>query len=181
MLVVLPDGSQSKIPRYYVDWLAKEKPDEWLRYVTGIRQTIIDERKNMETALITARNKAEEANKLKSAFLANMNHEIRTPLNSMSGYAQVLLNYDISEEERRKCLRRIIDNSESLAQLLNTMMELSSTEAGKNALRKEPIDVNLLFRNIVEKFININKNSNIQILSYLPNIVTGKQIGRAHV
>lgn len=41
--VVLPDGSQSKIPRYYVDWLAKEKPDEWLRYVTGIRQTIIDE------------------------------------------------------------------------------------------------------------------------------------------
>lgn len=128
----------------------------------------IDERKNMETALITARNKAEEANKLKSAFLANMNHEIRTPLNSMSGYAQVLLNYDISEEERKKCLRRIIDNSESLAHLLNTMMELSSTEAGKNALRKEPIDVNLLFRNIVEKFININKNSNIQILSYLP-------------
>ena len=132
----------------------------------------IDEQKEMESALIAARNKAEEASKLKSAFLANMNHEIRTPLNSMSGYAQVLMNFQtLSKEDRNKCLQRIVENSDILAHLLNNMMELSDTEAGKRILRKDPVDINLLLKNMVEKFINDKTNPNIEILSYMPSDV----------
>ena len=132
----------------------------------------IDEQKEMESALIAARNKAEEASKLKSAFLANMNHEIRTPLNSMSGYAQVLMNFQtLSKEDRNKCLQRIVENSDILAHLLNNMMELSDTEAGKRILRKDPVDINLLLKNLVEKFINDKTNPNIEILSYMPSDV----------
>ena len=56
--------------------------------IVGTSQRI-DERKEMETSLVTARNKAEESDRLKTAFLANMGHEIRTPLNAIVGFADL--------------------------------------------------------------------------------------------
>lgn len=129
----------------------------------------VDDRKDLENALVVEKNKAEESNRLKSLFIANINHEIRTPLNSMSGYAQVLLNYDITEDERKNCLERIVTSSDILASLLNTMMEFSNTEAGRNIIHKESIDVNLLINGLVENFSHSNKKKRVSILSNIPD------------
>lgn len=129
----------------------------------------IDDRKDLENALVVEKNKAEESNRLKSLFIANINHEIRTPLNSMSGYAQVLLNYDINDDERKNCLERIVTSSDALASLLNTMMEFSNTEAGRNTIHKESIDMSLLINGLVEKTSRLNRKKRVNILSCIPN------------
>lgn len=83
----------------------------------------------MEEELIAAKEKAEEANRLKSAFIANMSHEIRTPLNAIVGFSSVLDSAK-SEKERKEYLHIIEHNNQLLLQLINDIIDLSKIEAG---------------------------------------------------
>ena len=73
----------------------------------------IDEQKQMEIDLINARNRAEESDRLKTAFLANMGHEIRTPLNAIVGFADLLPVVE-SEEDRNQLIEQIRMNNHKL-------------------------------------------------------------------
>lgn len=76
-----------------------------------------------------AKNKAEEANRLKSAFLANMSHEIRTPLNAIVGFSSILSEL-IKDKDVKEYIHIIEENNELLLQLINDILDISRIEAG---------------------------------------------------
>lgn len=94
-----------------------------------------------------AKEKAEEADRLKSAFLANMNHEIRTPLNAIVGFSQVLIDED--DREARQQLAGIIEsNNELLQRLIADVLDLSKIESNSMDLVYKEIDIQSLLRDI---------------------------------
>lgn len=90
---------------------------------------IITERKRIEDELLSAKDQAEESNRLKSAFLANMSHEIRTPLNAIVGFSEILAATE-EEKEKQEYVSIIENNNALLLQLIGDILDLSKIEAG---------------------------------------------------
>ena len=111
---------------------------------------------------IREREKAEEANRLKSAFLANMSHEIRTPLNAIIGFSTLLVNED-SLEERQEFIKIIENNNELLLQLINDILDLSKIEAGTLEFTYSDVDVNSLLTGIEQSSRIRNQHPEVQI------------------
>lgn len=109
----------------------------------------ITEQKNTEQELIKARNKAEEADKLKSAFLANMSHEIRTPLNAIVGFAQLMSETD-DKADQTQYSDIINKNAELLLQLINDILDLSKIEAGSLEFKDREVCLQTLCQGIFE-------------------------------
>lgn len=91
--------------------------------------------------LIKAKERAEEADRLKSAFLANMSHEIRTPLNAIVGFSNVLVTSECSPEEQKEFVDVIQTNSDLLLRLINDILDISRLETGKLKFSYEECDV----------------------------------------
>lgn len=124
----------------------------------------IDNRKDMEDALIQARNKAQESDRLKTAFLANMGHEIRTPLNAIVGFAD-LLPVVQSEEDRNQLIQEIQNNNQKLLRIINGLVSMSEIEAGANSLALNVVDLNSLLSEMQER---IQVGTEVPILLQLP-------------
>lgn len=118
--------------------------------VVGTTQRI-DERKAMETALKQALTKAEESDRLKSAFIANMSHEIRTPLNAIIGFTSVLPDVE-SREERQELINLIQENNQKLLRIIDDVMNISKIEAGKEQLQLATFNINLILDELVNKY-----------------------------
>jgi PAS domain S-box-containing protein len=100
----------------------------------------ISSQKQTESALIEARQAAEQANLAKSQFLATMSHEIRTPMNGILGMAQLLLMSGLTHQERDEYAQTILTSGQTLLTLLNDILDLSKVEAGKLTLAQSPFD-----------------------------------------
>ena len=118
--------------------------------IVGTSQRI-DERKELEASLVAARNKAEESDRLKTAFLANMGHEIRTPLNAIVGFADLLPVVE-SEEDRNQLIREIQTNNHKLLRIIDGLVSMSKIEAGAKSLMMAKVDVNQVLQQMVETY-----------------------------
>lgn len=124
----------------------------------------IDERKEMESALILARNRAEESDRLKTAFLANMGHEIRTPLNAIVGFADLLPTVQ-NEEDRQQLIMEIQNNNQKLLRIISGLVSMSEIEAGARSLSMASVDINILLQDMQKQN---QPNTNVPILLHLP-------------
>lgn len=131
--------------------------DENAYHIEGIAHDIT-KRKLYEKKLIESekehkrlREKAENANRAKSAFLANMSHEIRTPLNAVIGFADLLYG-QIDNVVHREYLESIKSSGRTLLNLINDILDLSKIEAGKLELRREPVSVKDIFEEVKNIF-----------------------------
>ena len=111
----------------------------------------ITELKQHETALMAARDAADEANRTKSSFLANMSHELRTPLNAIIGYSEILQE-DAAEKGDKELiddLQKIESAGRHLLGLINNILDLSKIEAGKMDVFVEKVDIQALLEEVL--------------------------------
>ncbi len=110
------------------------------------------EHTRMETALMTAKDQAEAANRAKSTFLANMSHEIRTSLNAILGFAQILARDSGLNLAQRDSLHTIQRSGEHLLALFNDILDMARIEAGRMILQIAPFDLHRLIAEIDDLF-----------------------------
>ncbi len=132
----------------------------------------INQQKNelliMNEELVAAKNKAEAADRLKSVFLSNMSHEIRTPMNSIIGFSNLLSDLNITESDRKMFVEIIQNNSNTLLQLIDDIIDISKIEAEQLTISFREVDIAQLMQEIYLQFGNSleEKNNEDLILTY---------------
>ncbi len=101
-----------------------------------------------------AKRKAEESDRLKSAFLSNMSHEIRTPMNAIMGFSELLATTGFEEEERKSFANMVKANGDTLLTLLNDIIDISMIESGQLKLSYSDVNPADLIESVYGNFIN---------------------------
>lgn len=114
----------------------------------------ITKRKQVEAELIKAKEKAEESDQLKTAFLHNISHEIRTPMNAIAGFSALLEEPGISPENVKSYLKIITDSSDQLLTIVNDIIEISNIEVGLLKVFYNEINLNSELMMIYQQFRN---------------------------
>ncbi len=112
----------------------------------------ITTRKMAELKLEEAKNKAEEADRLKTAFLANISHEIRTPMNAIIGFSRMIGSPDFDDDEKNKFVEIIINNGKLLLSLINDMISLSKIESNTLVVKKISCRINDMMVMLYKEF-----------------------------
>lgn len=114
-------------------------------------QKINSELQISEEQLKLAMHKAEESDRLKTAFLANMSHEIRTPMNGILGFADLLIQSDLSDEKRGYYANIIKSSSQQLLNIISDIIDISKIEAGEFSLSDTTFDLNDFLDEMIEQ------------------------------
>ncbi len=132
--------------------------------------TDITNLKIYEKELEKAKEKAVEADNLKTTFLGNLSHEIRTPLNGILGFSELLNRSELNAEERKMYLDIIKSSGEQLMHIIEDIVDISLIESNQLKIFSEELDLNLLIKEVLDFFesykVTINK-SHIKLLSDL--------------
>ncbi len=121
----------------------KNESGEILHFVS-VKEDIT-ERKMMEEELRRAKEKAEESDQLKTAFLANLSHEIRTPMNAISGFSELIGSFDIDENARKEYTSIIKSNVSLLSALIDDIIDFSKLESGIMSIENVACDIGSIF------------------------------------
>ena len=145
-----------------------------------VRNEILKKNK-IEAELIKAKNKAEEADLLKSAFISNMSHEIRTPLNGILGFCELILDDSFTTEEKKVFAQNLTKNGGDLLKLINDIMDISKIQENQFEITTKRFNLNNLLdllyyeyqqsdlkelrKNVSFKLINDEKSPIVDMIS----------------
>ncbi len=120
-----------------------------------------------------AKEKAEESNKLKTAFIHNISHEVRTPMNGIIGFSELLNDPKITTKDQKKYSKIIIDSSNQLINIIDNIIEISQLETNQVEVRFEEVNLNALLDLLFSDFQRKAISKNIAI--HLNNKLTDNQ------
>lgn len=138
----------------------------------------ITEREKAEVEIIAAKEKAEESDRLKTAFLHNISHEIRTPMNAIIGFTTLLNDILITEQERRQYIGIISQSGTQLLSIINDIVDISNIEAGQTIVNLKVTNLNSVLRSlndqlsIKKKPAEVSINLNINLDDDSVNVIT---------
>ncbi|TAL61999.1 MAG: PAS domain S-box protein, partial [Bacteroidetes bacterium] len=122
-------------------------------------------RKKNEEELIMAKEKAEEGDRLKTAFLHNISHEIRTPMNAIVGFSALLNEPNIDSSNRHLYTELIMNGSYQLLSIITDIIDISNIEANTVKVTTSEINLNSIIRSLHEQFLLKANEKNITIVS----------------
>lgn len=123
----------------------------------------ITQQKLLATELIEAKEKAEESDRLKSAFLANLSHEMRTPMNGILGFSELLRRKNISEEKKDIYLELIEKEGHRLLSFISNIVDISKIESNTINIDYSHINVNTLINDLYSKYYIKLENTSIKL------------------
>ena len=132
-----------------------------------LEEKVVERTRELSEAL----KKAEESEKLKSAFLTNMSHEVRTPMNVIIGFARILENDDVIPEDRKRYLELINHQGRSLLQIINDIINLSKIETGQLEIKTSICNANKILDGLYTMFKDsnyLNKKNEIELVVNKP-------------
>ncbi|NOU15996.1 MAG: response regulator [Bacteroidales bacterium] len=136
----------------------------------GIHSTIRDitESKLAEQLVIQAKDKAEESDRLKTAFLHNISHEIRTPINSIVGFSEFLNDPNLKPEKLKHFTEIITQSSYQLLSIISDIVSIATIEAGQEKINETELNLNSTLRMLNEQFqLKSQKENFCLILKHL--------------
>lgn len=139
---------------------------------------LFEENFKQRSELITSKIKAEESDKLKSAFLMNLSHEIRTPMNAIVGFSDLLMDDKISEEEKQEYVRIVQYSSRNLLSIVDDLIEMSKIDSDLIQPNYSSVNLDKLLQAVFESATFANKNPLVTVKLQQPseklkgNIVT---------
>ncbi|TLX75360.1 hypothetical protein E9993_10720 [Labilibacter sediminis] len=120
--------------------------------------------KNRTKDLEIAKQKAEESDRLKTAFLANLSHEIRTPMNAIIGFSSLLQTNEFPEEQKKEFLKVIGQSSESLLVLINDIIDISRIETGNISIVKQDVNIPILVKETLDELVFEEKSQDVKFM-----------------
>lgn len=129
-----------------------------------IQSAVFDntDRKAWEKELILARDKAEESNRLKTAFLSNISHEIRTPMNGILGFLNLLNNTELSKSVKEEYLQSVNKSGKRLIETLDDIIEISRIDSGELEIKENETDITEEIQFIKERYKHQAIEKNLQ-------------------
>jgi two-component system, sensor histidine kinase and response regulator len=123
----------------------------------------ITDKKRAEEDIIAAKEKAEESDKLKTAFLHNVSHEIRTPMNAIIGFSTLLNELSTDVPEYRQYTDVIFRSGNQLLSIINDIVDIANIESGQVRINLKETDLNSTLRSLKEQFRYIDKMNDIKL------------------
>jgi PAS domain S-box-containing protein len=128
----------------------------------------ITEREKAKADLIAAKEKAEESDRLKTAFLHNVSHEIRTPMNAILGFSTLLNEPGITDDDRKQFIEVIFQSGNQLLSIINDIVDLASIESGQMKVSIKQLNLNTTLRRLCEQFSYSEKSGKITLIVETP-------------
>ena len=130
----------------YTNPKAFDKSSARLMELIAHELSIVFQRTKMIQDLISAKERAEESDRLKTAFLSNISHEIRTPMNGILGFLDLLRDPDLDEEQKERFMEIVNSSSQRMLDTINDIVELSKIESGQSEINYSQVDIPEIMR-----------------------------------